>query len=87
LVKPQKVIIFAIPFKKGRHFMAKNTIAFKDLSVADLEQKLSEELAQYNKLKFSHAVSPVENPMTIRHTRREIARLKTELHKRQTAGA
>ena len=67
--------------------MAKNTIAFKDLSVADLEQKLSDELALINKLKFSHAVSPIENPMTIRHTRREIARLKTELKKRQKASA
>ena len=65
--------------------MAKNTINFKDLSVADLELKLSDELAQLNKLKFSHAVSPVENPMTIRHTRREVARIKTELHKRKTA--
>lgn len=34
------------------------------------------------KMKLNHAVSPLENPMTIKDNRRTIARLKTELTKR-----
>ena len=35
------------------------------------------------KLEFAHAISPLESPMSIRNLRREIARLKTELKKKQ----
>jgi large subunit ribosomal protein L29 len=35
-------------------------------------------------MKLSHKVAPMENPIQIRHVRRSIARLKTELAKRET---
>jgi len=35
------------------------------------------------KMKLSHAVSPLENPMLIKQTRRTVARLNTEIRKRQ----
>ncbi|HHL51847.1 MAG TPA: 50S ribosomal protein L29 [Flammeovirgaceae bacterium] len=35
------------------------------------------------KLKFAHAISPIENPMKIRATRRLIARLYTALRQKQ----
>ena len=47
-----------------------------------LEHKLADEQAMLTKLKFSHAVSQIENPMTIRKSRRTIARLLTELNAR-----
>jgi len=34
-------------------------------------------------MKMNHAISPLENPLEIRNTRRTIARLKTELRRRQ----
>jgi large subunit ribosomal protein L29 len=34
------------------------------------------------KLEFAHAISPLENPMSIRALRRDVARLKTELKNR-----
>jgi len=37
------------------------------------------------KLEFAHAISPLENPMSIRSLRKDIARLKTELRSRQLA--
>jgi len=37
------------------------------------------------KLEFAHAISPLENPMNIRGLRRDIARLKTELKKKEMA--
>ena len=51
----------------------------KALTVEELKDKIASEEESLRKLKFAHAVSPVENPMQIRHTRRIIARLKTQL--------
>ena len=51
----------------------------KGLSMPDLLQKLQEEQTRYQKLTFGHAVSPLENPMTIRAARKLIARYKTEI--------
>lgn len=47
-----------------------------------LAEKISEEEVQLKKLKFGHAVNPIENPLSIRHLRRDIARLKTEQRRR-----
>jgi large subunit ribosomal protein L29 len=63
--------------------MAQTKIDVKALSDQDLVQKIAEEALHLKRLKFSHAISPLENPMSIRQTRREIARLKTELRRRQ----
>jgi large subunit ribosomal protein L29 len=56
----------------------------KDLSIEELNDKISEETQVLSKLVFGHTVSKIENPLKIRSTRRGIARLKTELHKRET---
>jgi large subunit ribosomal protein L29 len=55
----------------------------KGLSLEQLKTVLTEEETRLLKLKFAHAVSPIENPMRIRNTRRLIARLKTELTVKQ----
>ena len=54
-------------------------VDFKSLSIDELKEKLAVETDGYNKLQFAHAISPIENPMRIRHTRKLIARLQTEL--------
>jgi large subunit ribosomal protein L29 len=54
----------------------------KELSVAELQEKLSETKKSYLDLKMAHAVSPLENPIQLRSVRRNIARLATELTKR-----
>jgi large subunit ribosomal protein L29 len=51
----------------------------KSLSIDELVEKLSTEQEGFQKLQFAHAISPIENPMKIRHTRKLIARLQTEL--------
>jgi large subunit ribosomal protein L29 len=56
--------------------------SLKELSLSELKDKLAEEQQQLSKLVFNHNVSSIENPMLIRHTRRGIARLKTELSNR-----
>lgn len=55
----------------------------KDLSVAELQEKLIQTKKTYNDLKMAHAISPIENPMQIRTVRRTVARLATELTKRE----
>lgn len=55
----------------------------KDLTTEELRLRLEEEKAMYVKLKMNHAVSPIENPMKIRTTRRGIAMINTELTRRQ----
>ncbi|PRY40906.1 LSU ribosomal protein L29P [Spirosoma oryzae] len=51
----------------------------KGLTVEQLRTELSAEQNQLLKLKFAHAVSPIENPMRIRESRKRVARLNTEL--------
>ena len=51
----------------------------KALSVEEIKQKLVGEREIMQKLKFAHAISPIENPMKINVTRKLIARLETEL--------
>ena len=51
----------------------------KDLSAAELQEKLSQTKKAYADLKMAHAISPIENPLRIRASRKEIARLLTEL--------
>ncbi len=63
------------------------TVDFKKsiqgLSEEDLRARIKEDELRLKKLEFAHAISPLENPMNIRNLRRELARLKTELKKKQ----
>ena len=49
----------------------------------DLRARLADDQQRLKKLEFAHAISPLENPMTIRGLRRDIARLKTEIKLKQ----
>ncbi len=55
----------------------------KELSTADLFERLEDESKQLVKLRLNHAVSPLENPNKIKAYRKIIARIKTELRKRE----
>ena len=54
----------------------------KELSVEELGQKLAELKKEYADMKMAHAVTPLENPMQLRAVRKTVARLATELTKR-----
>ena len=55
----------------------------KELSTAELQEKLEETKKSYTDLKMAHAVSPLENPIQLRGIRRTIARIATELTNRE----
>jgi len=55
----------------------------KELSVADIQEKLAGVKKNYTDLKMAHAISPLENPIQLRDLRKTVARLATELTKRE----
>ncbi len=57
--------------------------SIQGMSEQDLTARLEEDKLRLKKLEFAHAISPLENPMTLRGIRRDIARLKTELKLKQ----
>jgi large subunit ribosomal protein L29 len=58
-------------------------VVIKELSTIELKERLEEEIKQLVKLKLNHAVSPLENPNVIKEYRKTVARVKTELRKRE----
>jgi large subunit ribosomal protein L29 len=55
------------------------------LSESEIVERIVAEQAGLSKLRFAHAISPIENPNKIREAKRFIARLKTALHAKQLA--
>lgn len=53
------------------------------LTLEELKEKVITEQDTLQRLKFSHAITPIENPMRIKVTKRLIAQLKTELNAKQ----
>jgi len=47
------------------------------LSVDQRREWLQKEILNLKKLRFAHAITPLENPMKIKYSRRLIARLQT----------
>ncbi len=56
-----------------------NLADIRKLSVEDLQAKIEEAEKQYQTVKMGHKISPIQNPISIRKERRDIARYKTVL--------
>ncbi len=54
-----------------------------ELTTPEIREKLDTEKDQLVKMRLNHAISPLENPQKIKEQRRTIARLHTELRKRE----
>lgn len=63
------------------------TEEIRGLTIKEIEERIDNEEAYLLKLRLNHAISPLDNPMKIKETRKNIARLKTELRNRQLADA
>ena len=53
------------------------------LSNEELSESLGESKKSYRELKMTHSVSPLENPIQLRTLRRTVARIATEITKRE----
>lgn len=56
----------------------------RELSDAELVKRIQEEEESLANLRFQKVISQLENPMKLRLTRKDIARMKTLLRARQT---
>ncbi|MEO7081976.1 MAG: 50S ribosomal protein L29 [Flavobacteriales bacterium] len=65
--------------------MKKRKQELKDLTPLELQDKLEGERDALTKLRFNHAVSPVESPAQLRITRKSVARILTEMRRREIA--
>ena len=57
--------------------------SLRELSISDLNDRLAQAREQLVKMNLNHAASPLENPNLIRATRKNIARILTELRRRE----
>ena len=58
-------------------------IVLTEMPINELNDLLESEKERLVKLKMSHAVSPLENPLSIKFARKKVARIMTELSKRK----
>ena len=56
-----------------------NAKEIRDLSVAELSEKLADLKDELYKLRFQHAINQLENPMRISAVKKDIARVQTVL--------
>ena len=59
------------------------TSEIKELTVKEIVERLQVEKENLVRLKLNHAVSPLDNPMKIKESKQDIARLKTILRERE----
>ena len=61
----------------------KKFLEIKEMADVDLANELAETQAQYQKQQFDHAIKGLDNPILLREIRRDIARFKSQLRRRE----
>ena len=56
----------------------------RELSSAELAEKLSDLKSELFNLRFQHAINQLENPMRIKAVKKDIARIKTVIKARES---
>jgi large subunit ribosomal protein L29 len=59
------------------------TTEIREFSVKEIEERIENEKNLIFRQKMNHAISPLDNPMKIKETRRNIARLETILRQKK----
>ena len=59
------------------------TAEIKEMPTNDLKERVEAEVANYQQMVLNHSISPLDNPAQIKQLRRTIARMKTDLRKRE----
>ena len=55
----------------------------RELTTAELKERVETEVTRYAQMKLKHAISPLQNPEELKKLRRSIARMKSELRSRE----
>ncbi len=53
------------------------------MTISEIEERIDAQQQELNRMVLNHHISPLENPMKIRQTRRNIARMLTILRQKQ----
>jgi large subunit ribosomal protein L29 len=56
----------------------------REFSTKELEERIETEKNTLVRMRLNHTVSPLDNPMKLKFARKDIARMMTELNKRQS---
>ena len=59
------------------------TSEIKELTTKEIVERMQNEKENLVRLRLNHAVSPLENPLKLKETKKSIARLKTVLRQRE----
>lgn len=59
------------------------TSEIRELSTLEIQERIDDFKNVLVRMRLNHAISPLDNPNKIGETKRDIARLKTELRSRQ----
>ena len=57
----------------------------REMNEGDISARIREDEMRLKKLEFAHAITPLENPMSIRALRKDLARMKTLLKQKKAA--
>ena len=63
----------------------KKYIELKEMTDTDLMDELKQINVQYQKLSFDHTIKGLDNPVTLKNTKRDVARIQTEIRRREVA--
>ncbi len=56
------------------------------MTTQELREELDEKKIAYSRIKMAHNISPLENPVSLKYTRKDVARMSTELRHREING-
>jgi large subunit ribosomal protein L29 len=57
----------------------------REFSLKELKERIESEKEILVRMRLNHAVSPLDNPIKLRDAKKNVARLLTELRKRETS--
>lgn len=63
----------------------KKFLEIQEFSEEELINELEQTEFQYQKLKFDHSIKGLDNPLSLREVRRDIARIRSEIRRRELA--
>ncbi|HKK74445.1 MAG TPA: 50S ribosomal protein L29 [Saprospiraceae bacterium] len=63
----------------------KKFLELQDYTAEELANELQQTEAQFQRLSFDHSIRGLDNPLALREVRKDIARLKTEIRRREVA--
>ena len=66
---------------------SKKFLELQELSVERLSAELEATVNDYSKLQMDNALKGLDNPLELREMRRDVARLKTEIRRRELTDA